>query len=67
MRRMEKPAPWLLKVPFGGSGEAVLETRFRIEGRLENGDTGILVERVEQTFLSAQMIGGISLTDYIPP
>ncbi|MDE3000299.1 MAG: heparinase II/III family protein [Gemmatimonadota bacterium] len=31
--RRGQPAPWLLEVPFGGSGEAVLETRFSIEGR----------------------------------
>ncbi len=29
--RRGQPAPWLLEVPFGGSGDDVLETRFRIE------------------------------------
>ena len=29
--RRGQPAPWLLEVPFGGSGNDVLETRFRIE------------------------------------
>ncbi len=29
--RRGQTAPWLLEVPFGGSGDDVLETRFRIE------------------------------------